>query len=113
MKTSTDLLLRVQRLLGSLGSGLDNLDEISREMLLHVSEAQSNGQSVRVSNICRIDRFGSFPTAHRRLKRLLELGLVQSDLHPDDARVQVLSLTPKSRRQINRIAEQIRLAISS
>lgn len=113
MKSSTDLLLRVQKLLGSLGAGAEQLDEVSRDMLLHVSEAQGNGKTVRVSNICRIERFGSFPTAHRRLKKLLQMGLVQSDHDPVDARVQVLSLTPKTRKQIDKIAEQIKLVVCS
>ena len=108
MKSSLELLIRIERLLSNLGSTGEHLDEVSREMLLHISEAEIHQREVRVSTLCRDERFGSFPTAHRRLKRLIEMGLIQSAADPSDARVLVLSMTAKTKKNIRHAARQIR-----
>ena len=111
MKTPTDFLIRVQRLLDGFGQTTEPLDPISRDILLHVSAKADAGERLRVSDIRFNSRFGSPATALGRLQRLIDNGWIATSPDPDDGRAQLLSLSGKSEREIKRLSKNIKSLI--
>ena len=111
MKTPTDFLIRVQRILDGFGNSSDPLDPISRDILLHVSAKSDAGERMRVSDIRFNSQFGSPATALGRLQRLIDDGWLAASPDPDDGRAQLLRLSPKSEKEIRRLSKNIKSLI--
>ena len=108
MGESTHLLQRIQRLLDSIGSPEERLDETSRRILLQLADARAEGRKLRVTDVISVSEYGTAPTVLSRLKKLTEMGLISSEASSTDGRARELSITPKTLKKLNYIAAQIR-----
>jgi len=113
MKSSVDLMYRVQKILSDLGVEGKMLDDTSRQILLQVASNQYSGQVTTVSDITRHTEYGTAPTVYTRLKRLVELGLIKSESNPADGRSNLLKITKSSEKLIKAGAKAIQRAASS
>lgn len=111
MKTPTEFLIRVQRMLDGFGHAEEPLDPIARDILLHISAKADAGERLKQSDIRFNTQFGSPTTALGRLQGLLDDGWIVALPSPEDGRVQVLKLTPKSERAINRLSQSLKSLI--
>lgn len=112
MKTPTDFLIRVQRLLDGFGRTTDPLDPIARDILLHISARVGAGDRIHLSDIRFNPQFGSPVTALGRLQHLIATGWVVSSPDPDDRRAQVLQLSQQAETEIRRLSRNIQKLIS-
>lgn len=110
MKSSANLLYRVQQIIGSMGEPGRPLDETSRKILLQIAHNQCNGKTTCVSDITREKDYGTAPTIYTRLKKLAEMDLVHSTRNPEDGRSNTLRLTPAAARLLKKQARAIRAA---
>lgn len=111
MKTPTDFITRVQRLLDGFGHADEPLDPISRDILLYISAKADAGEQLRQSDIRFNSQFGSPATALGRLNGLIEGGWVTTSPDPEDGRVQLVSLTTRSVRRLNAVSQSLRKLI--
>lgn len=107
MKTPTEFLIRVQRMLDGFGHADDPLDPIARDILLHISAQTDTGAHLKLSDIRFNPQFGSPATALGRLQGLIDEGWIVTLPSPEDGRVQLLKLTSKSERAINRLSRSL------
>lgn len=112
MKTPTDFITRVQRLLDGFGHAAEPLDPISRDILLHISTKCDMGERLRLSDIRFNPQFGSPATALGRLQGLIDSGWVTTSPDPYDGRAQLLSLSPQARRKLTHLSDQLRGLLS-
>lgn len=112
MKTATDFLIRVQRLLDGFGRTDEPLDPIARDILLHISARVDAGDRIHLSDIRFNAQFGSPATALGRLQRLIATGWVVSSPDPQDGRAQVLRLSEQAETEIRKLSRNIRKLIS-
>ena len=114
MKSSTELLLRIHRLLNSLGGPAplrrSTLDSVSREILLHVSKAEQDGERLKISDVRFDPSYGSPVTALKRLNVLIDAGWITLTADLTDSRAQRLELSTKAKEQIEFIAKEVRAA---
>lgn len=108
MKTPTDFLIRLLRLLDGFGRSDAPIDPIARDILLHISARVGAGDRIHLSDIRFNAQFGSPATALGRLQRLIDTGWVVSSPDPDDGRAQVLKLSEKADLEIRRLSASIR-----
>ncbi len=110
MKTD-EFLGRIQKILEAIGSPEDPLDELSRQILLHVSEQHSIGKKIIVSDVVTtFGRSSTPPTLYARIKKLRESGLLNTVPDPADKRAYQLFPTPLAQKQLKNVALKIRRA---
>ena len=110
MKASTELLVRINDSFNSIGSSDEPLDDLSRNIVLQVADAQVNSRHIRVSDIISHKNHVTAPTVYSRLKKLADRDLIRSTSDPKDRRAVLLSLTPKAQKELKRVARDIRQA---
>lgn len=110
MKASTELLLRINDFFNAIGSSVEPLDDLSRDILLQVADAQVNSRDIRVSDVTSHKSYVTAPTVYSRLKKLADMDLIRSTSDPKDKRAVLLSLTPKAQKKLKRVAQDIRQA---
>ena len=108
MKTPTDFITRVQRLLDGFGNPETPLDPISRDILLYISGKADIGERLRLSDIRFNSQFGSPATALGRLQGLINDGWVTTSPDPDDGRAQLIQLSVKCQKEIKRLSRNIK-----
>lgn len=108
MKTPTDFITRVQRLLDGFGHANAPLDPISRDILLYISAKADAGEQLRQSDIRFNSQFGSPQTALGRLQGLINDGWVTTSPDPEDGRAQLLTLTSAAMRKITVLSNKLR-----
>ena len=110
MKASTELLVRINDSFNSIGSSDEPLDDLSRNIVLQVADAQVNSRDIRASDIISHKSHVTAPTVYLRLKKLADMDLINSTSDPKDKRAILLSLTPKAQKELKRVAQDIRQA---
>ena len=113
MKSSANIMYRIQKILSDIGVDGTILDETSRQIVLQVASNQYSGQATTVSDITRHTEYGTAPTVYTRLKKLVELGLITSETNPADGRSNLLKITKRSETLIKTGAKAIQRATSS
>lgn len=113
MKTPTEFLIRVQRILEGFGHANEPLDPIARDILLHISAKSDAGERLRLSDIRFNSQFGSPATALGRLQRLIDDGWVNTSPDPDDGRAQLLHLSPEAEKEIRLLSRDIQRLLKS
>ena len=112
MKSSANMMYRIQKILSDIGVEGTTLDETSRQILLQVASNQYSGKATTVSDITRHAQYGTAPTVYTRLKKLVELGLITSETNPADGRSNLLKITKRSEALIKTGAKAIQRATS-
>lgn len=64
-------------------TGLDRLDDRSKQLLWWIGEADNMGRQLQVKDLMTGHRLGTFPTVRKHLDELLDLGLVEYLAAPD------------------------------
>ncbi len=117
MKSSTELLFRINALLNCLGGitfhRKSGLDCEARDMLLAVARAEQEGVPLKISDVRYNESYGSPVTSLKRLQKLIDNGLIKADVDQADQRIQRLTIPQKGRRQIERIASQVRSSVQA
>ena len=87
--------------------GIHELDFLSREILHKIAAANLKKQSVRVSSISEGNGFGTMPTLHARLTKLVDGGWIEKVDDPEDARAVLLEITPKTKSIFRKISNAL------
>ena len=88
-------------------NGIHELDFLSREILQKIAAANLKKQSVRVSSISEGNGFGTMPTLHARLTKLVDGGWIEKVDDPADARAVLLEITPKTKSIFRKISNAL------
>lgn len=86
--------------------GLDDLDVISKDILQHIACAALTHGKVRISDITR-EGHATFPTVINRVRKLDEDGWISRSEDPDDKRVVLLHITPKTQAVFDAIYDSL------
>ena len=86
--------------------GLGSLDVISREILQMIACASLTHDKIRISDITR-EGHVTFPTVIARIRKLSEDGWIARHEDPDDKRVMLLSITPKTQAVFDNVYDSL------
>lgn len=86
--------------------GLHTLDPLSKNILQMIACADMLHQKIRVSDIIR-DGNSTFPTVINHLRKLTDEGWVTKSEDPDDRRVILLHITPRTQDAFDRIYDKL------
>lgn len=86
--------------------GLAGLDVISKEVLQMIACAALTHDKIRVSDIIR-EGHSTFPTVISRIRKLAEDGWITRSEDPDDKRVILLGITPRTQAVFDRIYDSL------
>lgn len=86
--------------------GLHDLEPLSKDILQMIACADMLHQKIRVSDIIR-DGNSTFPTVINHLRKLSDDGWVKKAEDPEDRRVILLHITPKTQAAFDRIYDKL------
>lgn len=89
-------------------SGLNELNFVSREILVEIGLAANNGRLTHVTDLTRSEKYGTLPTVVKRIADLVNSGWIVRQDNPEDRRAKILSLSPKSETAFRRLSRTIR-----
>ena len=81
-------------------------------LLAYVCEANQMDVPVRVTDLVRLERFGTLPTLNRRLKNMTARGLVEMVVG-DDRRTRLIRVSPAGEAMLDNRASLLREAAAS
>lgn len=87
-------------------NGLATLDAISKEILQMIACASLAHGKIRVSDITR-EGHSTFPTVIGRLRKLADDGWITRTEDPEDKRVVLLDITPKTQAVFDKIYDSL------
>ena len=88
-------------------SGVDALDHADRSLLYYIALNEGEGGSLKITDLERGGAFGTLPTVLARVSRLVELGWVEKELNPEDARSRVVSTSSRARRFFRKVSKTV------
>ena len=101
-----DAFLRIKAILKAIENdeGLDDLDPISRDLLNYILQKNSEGQTLRVTDLTANLSFGSPATVYGRLAKITDSGWIKTTTPADDGRVKIVVPTSKALGSLGRMS---------
>ena len=111
-KKLDDLFLKVTEVISRVGgeNGLNDLDLVSRNVLIHICAAAEEG-GIRVTDVMDERSLGSRQTIHGRIHELMEKGWLTASADRGDGRAKLLQPSAQTQRVIGKLSAALRAAM--
>lgn len=108
-KKTDDLFLKVTDVINKVGeeNGLNELDLVSRNVLIHICGAVDDG-GIRVTDVMDERTLGSRQTIHGRIHELVEKGWLTASADRGDGRAKLLQPSQQAHKLISKLSASLR-----